>query len=132
MRISKRSGGYICNRCGCTIDTAIDLDCVEVKMIESRGITELGSGPEEKFTRVDHPARLHYCGRCMQDLMSHYVYGYECKKPPITEEVVYCRECRRFLTAECPLSFIEKQTLQFIDMRSNFFCGYGDRKEEIT
>lgn len=128
--MAKRSGKYICNRCGCKVDTANDLDCTEVRMFQSRSITEIGSGPEEKFTRVDAGTKLHFCGRCMQDLLSHYVYGYEYKKPPIAEEVIYCRECRKHLTSECPLCFIEKQTLQFIDMRNNFFCGYGERKSD--
>lgn len=127
--MAKKNGKYICNRCGCKIDTVRDLDCTEIKMFQSRSITEIGGGPEEKFYRVDTATKLRFCGRCMQDLMSHYVYGYEYKKPPISEEVIYCRECKRHLTTECPLCYIEKQTLQFIDMRNNFFCGYAERKE---
>ena len=120
--MAKRNGKYICNRCGCMIDTANDLDCNEVKMFQSRSITELGSGAEESFSRVDSSTKLHFCGRCMQDLMSHYVYGYEYKKPPISEEVIYCRECRRYLTTECPFYSVKEK-------RNNFFCGYAERKQ---
>ena len=127
--MAKRNGKYICNRCGCKIDTAHDLDCTEVRMFQSRSITEVGGEHSEKFSRVDTATKMHFCGRCMQDLLSHYVYGYEYKKPQITEEVIYCRECRKYLTAECPLCYIEKQTLQLIDMRNNFFCGYAERKQ---
>ena len=119
--MAKRNGKYICNRCGCMIDTANDLDCNEVKMFQSRSITELGSGAEESFSRVDSSTKLHFCGRCMNDLMSHYVFGYEYKKLPIAEEVIYCYDCKRHLTIECPLCYIEKQTLNFIDMHGNFF-----------
>ena len=120
--MAKRNGKYICNRCGCKIDTAHDLDCTEVKMIQSRSITEVGGEHSEKFSRVDTATKMHFCGRCMQDLLSHYVYGYEYKKPPIAEEIIYCRECRKYLTAECPFYSVKEK-------RNNFFCGYAERKE---
>ena len=127
--MAKINGKLICNRCGNVIKTKEDLDCQAVKMFQSKSISECCSEPDEKYSRVDTATTLHFCGNCIQDLLSHYVYGYEIKKPPITEEVVYCKDCKRQLTSECPLSFIEKQTLQFVDMRRNFFCGYGERKE---
>ena len=120
--MAKRNGKYICNRCGCKIDTAHDLDCTEVRMFQSRSITERGSGAEKSFSRVDNATKLHLCGRCMQDLLSHYVYGYEYKKPPIAEEIIYCRECRKYLTTECPFYSVKEK-------RNNFFCGYAERKE---
>ena len=127
--MAKINGKFICNRCGHVIKTKEDLDCQAVKMFQAKSISECCSEPDEKYSRVDTATTLHFCGNCIQDLLSHYVYGYEIKKPPITEEVVYCKDCKRQLTSECPLSFIEKQTLQFVDMRRNFFCGYGERKE---
>ncbi len=128
--MAKRSGKYICNRCGCKIDTANDLDCTEIRMFQSRSITERGSGPEEKFTRVDAGTKLHFCGKCNQMLMSHYVFGHEYKKPPIAEELVRCEDCIHRLMSDCPLCYIEKQKLCFIDMRGDFFCGYGERRAD--
>ena len=127
--MAKRNGKYICNRCGCKIDTAHDLDCTEVRMLQSRSITEVGGEHSEKFSRVDTATKMHFCGRCMQDLLSHYVYGYEYKKPPITEEVIYCGDCKKYLTSKCPLCVIPNQALRPIDKRNNFFCGYAEREE---
>lgn len=138
----KRNGKYICNRCGCKIDTANDLDCMEVKAFQFKSISEIEPsvemrslidvddyGSRNKFFRVSDATKYHYCGKCMNKLMQ-YVYSYEFKKPPITEEVVRCGDCERYLTSSCPMSYIEKKTLQFVDMRNDFFCGYGERKSK--
>lgn len=124
----KRRGKYICNRCGKVIDTENDLDCMELQMPKGRDMYEGRSEPDT-FGRIDTATKLHYCGKCMDMLMSHYIYSHEFKKPPIAEEVITCRECVHQLMASCPLCYIEKKTLQFIDMRGDFFCGYAERKD---
>ena len=44
-------------------------------------------------------------------------------------EVVRCEDCVHDNTTACPLCFIEKHTLQFINHDAEFFCGKGERKE---
>ena len=45
-------------------------------------------------------------------------------------EVVRCKDCAKEGLATCPICYIEKQTLQFINHDPEFFCGYGERREE--
>lgn len=45
-------------------------------------------------------------------------------------KVVRCKDCIHDNTIECPLCFIEKQTLQFINHDAKFFCGKGERKQD--
>lgn len=130
--MAKKGYLFVCNRCGRVIDTENDLDCVETMMFSQRNI---GERPEEddagrEFHKVDSGSRLHFCGKCNDMLMSHYVYGYEVKKPPISEELVRCEDCVRRLRSDCPLCYIENQKLCFIDMRRDFFCGYGEKETE--
>lgn len=125
----KKNGKYICNRCGCVIDVEHDLDCEEYQMFKRRSISRVGGDRAgEKYHRVDEHTKLHFCGKCDRLLIS-YVYSHEFKKPPISEEIIRCRDCARFLRHDCPLSFLEKQRMCFIDMRSDFFCGYAERKD---
>ena len=46
-------------------------------------------------------------------------------------EVVRCKDCARDGLSDCPICYIEKQTLQFINHDPNFFCGYGERRAAI-
>lgn len=125
-----------CNRCGCKIDPDKDLDCVALKMFQIKNITNIQPDPsynikrDTGYHRVDAATKLHLCGRCMSALMSHYVYGSEYKKLPISENIVLCGDCKHHLLSSCPLCYIEKKTLQFVEMRSDFFCGYGERKDD--
>lgn len=127
--MARKAGKYICNRCGRKIDTANDLDCVEAKTFQTKSITEMGSGPEDKFTRVDKATKLHFCGKCM-DMLMQYVYDYEYKKPPISEEIVRCRDCVRRYKSECPLYINNNGKQKYLDNRNDFFCGYGERVNE--
>ena len=45
-------------------------------------------------------------------------------------EVVRCGDCKHDCTTLCPLAYIEKQTLQFINHDADFFCAKGERKED--
>ena len=78
--MAKINGKFICNRCGHVIKTKEDLDCQAVKMFQAKSISECCSESDEKYSRVDTATTLHFCGGCVQDLLSHYVYGYEIKK----------------------------------------------------
>lgn len=128
--MARKNGKYICNRCGCVIDAKSDLDCTETKMFLQRNISEIPEEPDTTFSRVDKAAKLHLCGKCNNMLLSHYVYGFEIKNPPISEELVRCEDCRKFLTSECLLAKIERGNLEFIERRRDFFCGYWERSDE--
>jgi hypothetical protein len=45
------------------------------------------------------------------------------------ESIVRCGECALDNTISCPLCYIEKRTLQFINHDANFYCGSGVRKD---
>lgn len=45
------------------------------------------------------------------------------------EKVVHCKDCKHDGMLICPISFIEKQTLQFINHSPDFFCAKGELKE---
>lgn len=45
-------------------------------------------------------------------------------------EVVRCEDCAKDGMTDCPLCYIEKRTLQFINHDAEFFCGFGERKEQ--
>ena len=42
------------------------------------------------------------------------------------ERVVHCRDCRKQGLLECPLVFIEKHQLVFIDHDPDWFCADGE------
>ena len=80
----KRNGKYICNRCGCKIDTANDLDCMEVKAFQLKSITEREPSVEvrslvdddgrNKFFRVSDATKYHYCVSVWISLCSMYIH----------------------------------------------------------
>ena len=43
-------------------------------------------------------------------------------------EVVRCKDCVKDGMTVCPISYIEKQTLCFVNHSPDFFCGAGERK----
>ena len=45
-------------------------------------------------------------------------------------DVVRCRECRKDGLPECPLVFIERQRLVFLNHDPKWFCADGERKAE--
>lgn len=44
------------------------------------------------------------------------------------EAVVHCRDCKYDYTIECPLCYIEQQTLCFVNHNGDFFCAKGKRE----
>lgn len=42
--------------------------------------------------------------------------------------VVRCKDCKHLNLFTCPLSYIEKHELIFINKDPEFYCGYGERK----
>lgn len=130
--MAKKGYLLICNRCGKVIDTENDLDCVETQMFRQRNIGERPDDDDagREFHKVDSGNSLHFCGRCNDMLMSHYVYGHEIKKPPISEELVRCEDCVRRLRGDCPLFCTGDGKPSYIDIRRDFFCGYGERRAD--
>lgn len=49
---------------------------------------------------------------------------------PYAQELIRCKDCRKFLTAECFVAYIQNQTLTIIEEREDFFCGYAERRDE--
>ncbi len=45
-------------------------------------------------------------------------------------EVVRCKDCEKEWRFDCPLCYIEHQTMQFINHDAEFFCKYGERKNK--
>lgn len=45
------------------------------------------------------------------------------------EKVVHCKDCKFNGLFTCPLSYIEKQTLCFINQSPDFYCAVGKLKE---
>ena len=43
--------------------------------------------------------------------------------------VVRCKDCKHNGMAVCPIAYIEKHTLQFINHDGDFFCRDGERKD---
>lgn len=49
---------------------------------------------------------------------------------PDVVKVTRCKDCVYNGVHTCPLCYIEKQALIFINHDPEFFCGYGEAKEE--
>lgn len=49
------------------------------------------------------------------------------------EKVVHCKDCIHNGLTTCPIAFIEKQTLQFVNHDPDFWCAKGElnRKENV-
>lgn len=47
------------------------------------------------------------------------------------EKVVHCKDCKHDGMLSCPIAFIEKQTLQFINHSPDFYCARGELKKEV-
>lgn len=45
-------------------------------------------------------------------------------------EIVRCKDCVKMNRFDCPMSYIENKTLQFINVKPNFYCAAGQMVEE--
>lgn len=45
-------------------------------------------------------------------------------------EIVRCKDCIYLNRNDCPMCYIENQTLQFAEVKPNFYCCKGKLKEE--
>lgn len=43
-------------------------------------------------------------------------------------EIVHCKDCKHDGLISCPIAYIEKQTLCFINHSPDFYCARGERK----
>lgn len=43
-------------------------------------------------------------------------------------KVIRCKDCAHNGLFDCPLCYIEKQTLQFIEVSPDFYCGQAERR----
>lgn len=46
------------------------------------------------------------------------------------EKVVHCKDCKRDGMISCPIAYIEKQTLCFINHDADFYCAKGEIKKK--
>lgn len=45
-------------------------------------------------------------------------------------EIVHCKDCVYLNRNDCPMCYIENKTLQFAEVKADFFCGKGRLKED--
>lgn len=45
-------------------------------------------------------------------------------------EIVRCKDCIHLNRNDCPMCYIENKTLQFAEVKPDFFCGKGKVKED--
>lgn len=45
-------------------------------------------------------------------------------------EIVRCKDCIYLNRNDCPMCYIENQTLQFAEVKPNFYCCKGKLKED--
>ena len=57
-----------------------------------------------------------------EEICNHY------KSKSLFVEAVRCKDCEKNGLATCPICYIEKQALQFINHDPEFYCAYGERK----
>ena len=46
-------------------------------------------------------------------------------------EIVRCKDCVYLNRHDCPMCYIENKTLQFAEVKPNFYCGKGSLSEEV-
>ena len=44
-------------------------------------------------------------------------------------KIVRCKDCIYLNRNDCPMCYIENKTLQFAEVKPNFYCGKGELKE---
>lgn len=47
-------------------------------------------------------------------------------------EIVRCKDCVMLNRYDCPMCYIEKQSLRFVAVAPNFYCGAGKLTEEYN
>lgn len=47
-------------------------------------------------------------------------------------EIVRCKDCVKLNRYDCPMCYIENKTLQFAEVKPNFYCGAGKLTEEYN
>lgn len=47
-------------------------------------------------------------------------------------EIIRCKDCIKLNRYDCPMCYIENKTLQFVQVKPNFFCGAGKLIENDT
>ena len=45
-------------------------------------------------------------------------------------EIVRCKDCIHLNRHDCPMCYMENKTLQFAEVKPDFFCGKGKVKED--
>lgn len=45
-------------------------------------------------------------------------------------EIVRCKDCVKLNRYDCPMCYIENKTLQFAEVKPNFYCGAGNLTED--
>ena len=45
-------------------------------------------------------------------------------------EIVRCKDCIYLNRMDCPMCYIENKTLQFVEVKPNFYCGKGKLEED--
>ncbi len=45
-------------------------------------------------------------------------------------EIVRCKDCVKLNRCDCPMCYIENKTLQFAEVKPNFYCGAGKLTED--
>lgn len=46
-------------------------------------------------------------------------------------KIVRCKDCVKLNRYDCPMCYIENKTLQFAEVKPNFYCGKGSLSEEV-
>lgn len=46
-------------------------------------------------------------------------------------EIVRCKDCVYLNRHDCPMCYIENKSLQFAEVKPNFYCGKGSLSEEV-
>ena len=44
-------------------------------------------------------------------------------------EIIHCKDCVKLNRHDCPMCYIENKTMQFAEVKPNFFYGAGSLKE---
>jgi hypothetical protein len=47
-------------------------------------------------------------------------------------EIVRCKDCVKLNRYDCPMCYIENKTLQFAEVKPNFYCGAGKLTKEYN
>ena len=59
-----------------------------------------------------------------------YEAHFESVKKSSNKKIVRCKDCRHDGLISCPIAYIEKQTLCFINHDADFYCAKGEIKKK--